>query len=213
MSFGRKGVAGAAVGAQPARRRDPIAAGGGTSHLASSGPSAFAEPGSDVAAKRAAFIASERARRGDDGSKAPFATPARPIAEPIAEPASMPSWNPSAGATERAKKVSASNGSSAKPYSKIFGHPDKRRIILAYVLWYFAGMLSVHRIYCGNAESALYQFALLFISLVCLAIFPPLGLIGFLGWCGWLFVDLFFMPGMMRRFRAQHAYPDTGIFE
>jgi len=98
--------------------------------------------------------------------------------------------------------------------SYVFGDPRKRSLILAYVLWYFAGLLGIHRAYCGYLESGIYQVALFVLSLVLLFIFPPFGIAAFCAWAGWLFLDLFLMPGMMRRFKAAHEPGvDTSVFE
>jgi len=206
MSFGRKGVANGVGTARPARRMAGAASSSQTASLA--GESTFAEPGSEMAAKREAFIAAERARRQGHEAPKTEAIPAR--RDPNIQ-AGRPDMAPSYQPAQNAGKVSTQS-SNVKPYSRVFGHPDKRQIALAYVFWYFSGLLSFHRIYCGQLESAIYQIALLFISVVCLFIFAPLGVAGFIGWCLWIFADLFLIPGMMRRFRAQHAQPDTQIF-
>jgi hypothetical protein len=220
MSFGRKGVgAGGAGGAMARPARPLVAASPASTQPKQQSASPFAEPGSDIAAKREAFIATERARKAQSAGDTTPATafedsvsPAQPRARFAAGATERPSWTPSPEAVARVKN-SASRSGSSLPYAKFLGHPADRSISLAYVYWYFCGAISMHRIYCGSLETAMYQFSLLFISLVCLALFPPLGIAGFLGWILWLIVDLFLIPGMMRRNRERHARGDEAIFE
>lgn len=63
---------------------------------------------------------------------------------------------------------------------------DGPGIMVAYLLWFFLGFFSAHRFYLGRPVSAIFQIASYFI------------LIGFF----WLFVDLFLIPGMVLRNRA-----------
>lgn len=53
---------------------------------------------------------------------------------------------------------------------------------LAYVFWFFLGIVSAHRFYLGRPGTAILQILLFFVA------------IGFV----WLFVDLFLIPGMVR---------------
>ncbi|KWV90660.1 hypothetical protein AUC45_15385 [Erythrobacter sp. YT30] len=78
------------------------------------------------------------------------------------------------------------------------------------MLWFILGQLSIHRFYCGQSESAWFQIALFIGSLVTLFVFPPIGAVGIIAWIIWIIADLFLIPGMMRRFKAAHAY--TGVF-
>ena len=211
MTFGRKGVG----AARPATRRAPVERG----PMSASGTSAFAEPGSEIAAKREAFVAAERARRGDAPTGA---VPARRIDEREAEvsseptqsgaPVERPSWNPSDEAAQRVKRRPSSGGS-GKSYSPSLGHPAKRHLLGAYAIWWFASVLSLHRVYCGSLETAIYQFVFFFGSIVILMIYPPLGMVGFVAWLIWIMADLFLMPGMMRRFREAHSTLDQEVFE
>lgn len=81
-----------------------------------------------------------------------------------------------------------------------------RSIGLAYVLWFILGQLSLHRFYCGQKDSAFMQLGLVFGSLVVMFIFPIFGFVGFGVWICWLFGDLFMIPGMLRKFQAEHDY-------
>lgn len=74
---------------------------------------------------------------------------------------------------------------------------DGPSIAVAYLLWFFLGIVSAHRFYLGRPASALLQIVSFFV------------LVGFI----WLFVDLFLIPGMVReeqdrmraRLRFSHA--------
>ncbi len=92
----------------------------------------------------------------------------------------------------------------------IFGDPTTRNVGLAYVLWFVLGQFSVHRFYCGQKDSAIFQVGLWFGSLVSLFIFPPLGLIGIVIWMCWIVGDLFMIPGMLAKFKSEHDY--RGVF-
>lgn len=93
----------------------------------------------------------------------------------------------------------------------VFGDPLKRNLAVAYILWYFAGVVGLHRVYCGHMESGMYQLGLFVVSIVIGMIFAPLGLIGLLAWICWLVGDLFMIPGLMKKFKAQHSY-EPGVF-
>lgn len=59
---------------------------------------------------------------------------------------------------------------------------DGPNITLAYLLWFFLGLVSAHRFYLGRAGTAILQILSYFIF------------IGFI----WLLVDAFLIPGMVR---------------
>lgn len=104
---------------------------------------------------------------------------------------------------------SYSGGSGGKKY--FFGDPSGRHLGIAYLIWFVIGQTGLHRVYCGHAESAIYQVGLLVVSFVTLFIFAPIGGIGFLAWICWIVGDLFMMPGMLKKFKAQHNY-EPGVF-
>ncbi|WP_108791543.1 NINE protein [Erythrobacter sp. Alg231-14] len=104
-----------------------------------------------------------------------------------------------------------SSGGGAKAGSGyIFGDPATRNVGLAYVLWFVLGQFSVHRFYCGQKDSAIMQVGLWFGSLVMIFIFMPMGLVGVLFWMCWIVGDLFMIPGMLAKFKAEHDY--RGVF-
>jgi TM2 domain-containing membrane protein YozV len=59
---------------------------------------------------------------------------------------------------------------------------DGPSTVVAYLLWFFLGIVSGHRFYLGRAGSAVLQILTYFI------------LIGFV----WLLIDAFLIPGMIR---------------
>jgi TM2 domain-containing membrane protein YozV len=197
------GVA-APAGAQPAIRRDIGGIEAGAPRPAfgkpapAAAPSAVADPlaglhngarpatrlpdSDPFAAQREAFLAAERARKAEAAAAGHGAH----------EDARMPS--------QRRRSSSGGHG--------LFGAPEKRSLILAYVYWYFGAALGIHRFYCGATETGWYQVALFVGGLVLMLIWPPLGLVSLLIWFVWSIVDLFLIPGLMRRFKAENAPND-----
>jgi TM2 domain-containing membrane protein YozV len=60
-------------------------------------------------------------------------------------------------------------------------------MVLAYLFWFFLGLVSAHRFYLGRPLSAILQILSFFI------------IIGFI----WLLVDIFLIPGMVREKQDQ----------
>ena len=193
MSFGRKGVipgqaplggprAAAQSGPRPATRIDPEAA--------------------EIAARREAFLAAERARREEQGGEYDTLSglrnaprPANRREEPVGD-----SWSPISE-----DQLRAARGGKSGRTNYLMGDPRKRTLLLAYFYWYFCAPIGLHRIYCGQKETAIYQMALFVGGLVLLAIWAPLGIASLIAWFVWILADLFLIPGMMRRFKAEHA--------
>lgn len=227
MSFGKKGLqAGVAA---------PAPGGFGRAGKSAEAAHSFSDEGNplegDMSARREAFIAAERARAaGLSESGQPLAEtasepaqllsstplPARPrqsgpeLAGPninaSAPSASRPAPKIARDLTDSYEHLRHSVGDRGQRKSSIFGDPEKRSLGLAYVLWFFAGQFAVHRFYCGHKESALFQLGLLWGGFVVMAIFPPMGILAFVLWVGWIVGDLFLMPSMMRRFKADSKY-------
>lgn len=212
MSFGRKGLAPGQTA--PVAARPPI--------------SATPPQRDDVAARREAFIAAERARAmgpmgpaglaaaagvaadpGIDTSADPLAAlrnsarPATRREEPVGQ-----QWTPQPDASYQRARESAS-GAVRRQSDKRFvlGEPHKRSLALAYLFWFIAGQGSLHRFYCGQSQSAIMQIGLLLVSVLIGLAFVPLAAAGIIVWFVWIIADLFLIPGMMRRFKAEHA-PD-----
>ena len=250
MSFGKKGLAPGQTAAVHPGGGFGRAPGAAAPALRPAGDSALAGD-DEIAARREAFIAAERARAegqlgagqlsdvaaqaGDDlASLRNSARPARPMGEPMpaeklgetglpeSQEAKIKAMAREMSHGGRSRNTMATSGSDVAPRSRsgagthkkkyIFGDPLGRSLVVAYIMWYFADVLGIHRGYCGSAETGWYQFGLFVGSIVISVIFLPLGLLGFLAWAIWLFADLFMMPGMMKRFKAAHEY-DAGVFE
>jgi TM2 domain-containing membrane protein YozV len=60
---------------------------------------------------------------------------------------------------------------------------DGKNVVVAYLFWFFLWFVSAHRFYLGRPGSAILQILSYFV------------LIGFI----WVFVDLFLIPGMVRK--------------
>lgn len=208
MSFGRKGLAPGEIAPAAPRPVAPV-------------PS----PDDAMAARRAAFLASERARSA--GTAEPAAASAGNPSDPLAglrngaRPATRldanagQNWSPMPAKDARAAMQGRpSAGAARRPSGQrwILGEPSKRSLGLAYLFWFVAGQGSLHRFYCGQKETALMQIGLAIVSLVILFIFPPLGMIGLVAWIVWIFADLFLMPGMMHRFKAEHQADYGEVF-
>ena len=196
MTFGRKGIGPGQVAPSANRSAaviDPQAA--------------------EIAARREAFLAAERARRAesaaDDDPLGHLRNDARPATrrtEPVGE-----SWNP---VSEDVLRTARSGGGGAGESRQTFmwGAPESRNLAIAYLLWFVIGQTSMHRFYCGQKESAWIQVGLFVGSVVILFIFPPLGMLGLAVWVIWLLADLFLIPGMLRRFKAEHQAHYGRIF-
>lgn len=72
--------------------------------------------------------------------------------------------------------------------------PQRRSIVIAYVLWFFLGQLGVHRFYCGKTASGIFQLILAIIGWATVAIFIGYFFLGLLGL--WLIIDIFLVPSM-----------------
>lgn len=206
MSFGRKGIA-PGQAAMPAQRQGFGAA---------PRPATPIDPeAAEIAARREAFLAAERARReelsdaGDD--------PLSHLRNGTARPATRredDGWNPMSqdALREVSRRGSGADYAAATTRSYVFGDPRGRSLLVAYVLWYFCSPLGLHRIYCGHKESGLAQMGLFFGAIVLAFIWVPLGLLSIGGWFLWILADLFLIPGMMRRFKAAHQPDYGGVF-
>lgn len=180
----------APAGARPALGRDMGGMDGPVRRPAFGNPAPAEAPATGAAADPLAAL-----RNG--------ARPATRLPEPVGE-----TWNPISDDALRAVRGGAKGaGSQAVPSSKSFvwGHPSGRNLFVAYLLWFLLGQLAMHRFYCGQTASAWQQIGLFVGSLIVVLIFPPLGAIGLVVWLLWVLADLFLIPGMMRRFKAEHA--------
>lgn len=234
MGFGRKGLAPGEAAPAP---------GGGfgrAAPAAAPGVAAVAtNPEHDeIAAKREAFLAQERARQAEAqdaalaadaadplanlrNSSRPQASPAQPLGMGVASaPAGSSIGAGGMSAAQEAEIRQAARsmaGRAAAPRAGgsggsgfFFGEPSHRNLGMAYVLWFFLSQFSAHRFYCGQKDTAFMQMAMWFVSLVMLFIFPLFGLWGLGLWFCWIIGDLFMIPGMLKKFQAEHNY--AGVF-
>ena len=132
----------------------------------------FGRKGSDdgeMARRREAFIAAERARAASAGEAPP--------------PSARPSYSPSLQA-------------SAAP--RVVVLPEKS-VGMAYLLWFFLGALSLHRFYLGYATSGAVQVGLWLVGWGTVISGSAFGVFLLIGWVVWLFGDAFLIPAMARR--------------
>lgn len=217
MSFGRKGLAPGQ--SAPVAGRPPL---GGT-----------APQHDEIAARREAFLAAERARTagpmGPAGMAAAAAVAADPgigdKADPLAGLRNGPrpatrreesvgqQWSPLPEA-DRQRARESGYGALRRHTDKrfIFGEPHKRTLLLAYLFWFVAGQGSLHRFYCGQSQSAMMQIGLLVGSVLLGLVFVPVAAVGIVLWFLWIIADLFLIPGMMRQFKDEYAPDYSGVF-
>ncbi len=67
---------------------------------------------------------------------------------------------------------------------------DGPSMVVAYLFWFFLGFFSAHRFYLGQTGSAITQLILNFLII---------GLI-------WTFIDVFLIPGIVRKRQADMRY-------
>lgn len=145
---------------------------------------------SEMAAKRAAFIAAERARQLDGD-----------FPERAGED-HHPDYS------ERTEDLLRQT-----PYRTAAG--KKKSLMLAYVYWYFAGPVSAHRFYLGETSSAIKQSGAFFCGLIVMTIgfFAQSHAItvgGVISIClafGWIMLDMFYLPGLCRKANAVQYEP------
>ena len=83
------------------------------------------------------------------------------------------------------------------PAAPAVPHNDRNKIVAA-VLAFFLGTLGIHRFYLGRTMSGVVMLLITALSWALSLIF--IGHLGFLLVGIWLFVDIFLIPGMTRRY-------------
>jgi TM2 domain-containing membrane protein YozV len=73
---------------------------------------------------------------------------------------------------------------------------EAKSVGLAYILWFFFGLIGGHRLYLGYKTSGMAMLGLLVLALVTAAI--VVGGAIFAGLCVWALVDAFLIPGMVQ---------------
>ena len=91
----------------------------------------------------------------------------------------------------------------ASTHSDAFGPiRQKRSLGIAYLLWFLLGQFSAHRFYLVGPSAALPQLGLFIGALILMlsgTVAAVAGVVMLVIWCGWIFVDLFLMPGLHRK--------------
>jgi TM2 domain-containing membrane protein YozV len=80
---------------------------------------------------------------------------------------------------------------------------NKKSVAVAYLLWFFFGMLGVHRFYLGETGTAITILVLTVVS--CLLMFVVIGFFTIAIPAIWTLVDLFLIPGIARRHNTNLA--------
>lgn len=79
----------------------------------------------------------------------------------------------------------------------------KKSVGVAYLLWFFFGMLGVHRFYLQRSGSAI-AILLMTLASFLLMVFA-VGMITIIIPAIWVFIDLFLIPGMTRDYNSRLA--------
>ena len=79
---------------------------------------------------------------------------------------------------------------------------NKKSLIVAYLLWLFLGGLGGHDFYTRKIMFGIGKIVLTVLGLACLTAFPPLSLVCFVVLSIWFFLDLFLIPGRIRKIEA-----------
>jgi TM2 domain-containing membrane protein YozV len=80
---------------------------------------------------------------------------------------------------------------------------SKKSTGIAYLLWFFLGMLGVHRFYLGQTGTGIAILAITLGSFILMAVaigFVTIAISGI-----WVLVDLFLIPGMARKHNLELA--------
>ena len=77
---------------------------------------------------------------------------------------------------------------------------QKKSVGIAYLLWFFLGMLGVHRFYAGKVGSGVIMLVLWVISLILTLVY--VGLLGFFILWIWWVVDAFLLNGIITRHKT-----------
>ncbi len=176
----------------------------------------------DLERRKAAFIAAERQRRadGEADSGPAMQTPETPLAgfggaQTANGFAAAPRRNFGTTAGPGYHDSGISNEQAREAIGMRPAPKPEKSLMLAYVYWYFAGMIGAHRFYLGAHKSGGYQLGLFLGALFCLFLAAggkTLGMFGFLGLAGllgcfvWILVDMFLIPGLRRKMARDHNY-------
>jgi TM2 domain-containing membrane protein YozV len=139
-----------------------------------------ANPDDGLSPQARAFLAAERARKAEG----------RPAPGPMTD----------------AFAATASASAAGNRYT-LSTRPE-RSLLLAYVYWWFCGILGAHRFYLGAYQSAAVMPVLFFGGLLVMLATPLPGVAMICICVGWNLVDAFLIPGLYRRYCAERRGAD-----
>lgn len=80
---------------------------------------------------------------------------------------------------------------------------NKKSVGVAYLLWFFFGMLGVHRFYLKENGTAIAILILTIVSIILMIV--AIGFIIILIPALWVFIDIFLIPGITRKYNTTLA--------
>lgn len=91
----------------------------------------------------------------------------------------------------------------SNPNAMMMYDANKKQALIAYILWFFLGMLGGHRFYLGRISTALLMLVGTLVS--SLLTFVLIGFLGLFFISLWWFVDALLIPGMVERYNRDLA--------
>ena len=77
---------------------------------------------------------------------------------------------------------------------------NKKSTVVAYLLWWFLGLLGGHRFYTGRLGSAVAQLLIFIVSVPLMFVY--IGFLSFFALLIWWLVDAFLIPGWIRNINS-----------
>jgi TM2 domain-containing membrane protein YozV len=77
---------------------------------------------------------------------------------------------------------------------------NKKSTVVAYLLWWFLGLLGGHRFYTGRSGSAVAQLLIFIVSVPLMFVY--IGFLSFFALLIWWLVDAFLIPGWIRNINS-----------
>lgn len=91
----------------------------------------------------------------------------------------------------------------SNPNAMMMYDANKKQALIAYVLWFFVGMLGGHRFYLGRTSSAVLMLVGTILSTLLTLV--VVGLLGLFVIGVWVLVDAFLIPGMVEQYNRDLA--------
>jgi TM2 domain-containing membrane protein YozV len=124
-----------------------------------------------------------------------------PMPPPSPRVTNLPPSTPSRSQDELSRRQSGFDAAESAMAFAPTSSGSEKSLIVAYVLWWFAGIIGAHRLYLGAAQSGLGMLGLFFGGIaVGLADVPIVGVPMIVASFGWALVDAFLIPGLRRRY-------------